>query len=181
MHPGFCILKLTPHTSHLFLRATRGVSLGRNSKLLGDTFIWYEQKSKEKATKRSRRCVTRSFYNMCQGCHYRVLESGSRASKGLRPPLNSWQQFLHCIVMASKGLVTALPTTTAIDLEDDSHELQQWQLFFIWAGTREIFTPGLWQRKNLSTQGPYHSQDSSPKVLCQGSSIRQWGLQENMV
>ena len=108
MHPEFCILKLTPHTSHLFLRATRGMSLGRNSKLPGDTFIWYEQKSKEKATKRIRRCVTRSFYNMCQGCHYRVLESGSRASKGLRPPLNSWQQFLHCIVMASKGLVTTL-------------------------------------------------------------------------
>ena len=131
MHPGFCILKLTPHTSHLFLRATREESLSRNSKLLGDTFIWYEQKSKEKATKASRRCVTRSFYNMFQGCHYRVLESDSRASKGLRPPLNSWQQFLHCIVMASKGLVTTLPTTTAIDLEDDSHELQQWHLFFI--------------------------------------------------
>ena len=53
MHPGFCILKLTPHTSHLFLRATRGVSLGRNSKLLGDTFIWYEQKSKKTRQQRA--------------------------------------------------------------------------------------------------------------------------------
>ena len=90
-----------------------------------------------------RRCVTRSFFNMFQGRHCRVLESDSMAWKRPSTSLEQLAKVLHCIVMASKGFVKALPTTTAVDLHGDSQELLRRQLFFIWARTREISTPGL--------------------------------------
>ena len=53
---------------------------------------------------------------MFQGCHCRVLESDSMAWKRPSTSLEQLAKVLHCIVMASKDCVKALPTTTAIDL-----------------------------------------------------------------
>ena len=68
---------------------------------------------------------------MFQGCHCRVLESDSMAWKRPSTTLEQLAKVLHCIVMASKGFVKALPTTTADDLHGDSQELLRRQLFFI--------------------------------------------------
>ena len=80
---------------------------------------------------------------MFQGRHCRVLENDSVAWKRPSTFLAQFAKVLHCIVMASKDCVKALPTTTAIDLNGDSQELIRRQLFFIGARTREISTSAL--------------------------------------
>ena len=83
--------------------------------------------------------------------------------------------------MASKGLVTALPTTTAIDLKDDNHELQQWQLFFIWAEQEKYLLQAFSGEKTLAPRALIMARIQAPRFYVRARQFDSGIFKKNMV
>ena len=117
---------------------------------------------------------------MFQGCHCRVLESDSMAWQRPSTSLEQLAKVLHCIVMASKGFVKALPTTTADDLHGDSQELLRRQLFFIGLEQEKYLLQAFSREKALAPRALIMAKVQAPRSYVRDRKFTV-EPQENMV